>query len=53
MNNYVQWGWALKDPSSSGNVNGYVTHIYSKYERNMDGNNKTSGHGWEKVAQCH
>ena len=29
-----------------GNVNDYVTNIYSKYA-DFDGNNKTCGPGWE------
>ena len=35
---------------SSGNLDDYVVHIFSKYV-DLDGNSRTCGPGWEKIAQ--
>ena len=36
---------------SSGNVNDYVTDVYSKFA-GLNGDKRTCGTGWEEIAQC-
>ena len=42
--------WQILLPSL-GKLNGYVTHIYSKYV-DLDRSNRTCQPGWEEVAEC-